>query len=192
MKSLLSLVYREDQAPLKDAMKRGDVEGVKKLIENQADVNSTNECISDVLHYAILEYNNLEKTKADKSEKEKLMQCIEILLTAKNLKIDIENSRGKTPLTIAADLNLPEIIRALLKAGANDKIKDSCGRTALDYCKAKQHEDCANILTAWSNTANSAAMINHTYNNDKSDFIDLELGLGLGLEEARKTTILAR
>ena len=49
---------------------------------------------------------------------------------------DRDTEYGATPLACAAEQNPnPEVITTLLKAGANAKVKDNDGKTALDYAK---------------------------------------------------------
>ena len=45
---------------------------------------------------------------------------------------------GDTPLMIAADSGKIEVVKELLKAGANKKLKDTWGKTAYD--KASKEE----------------------------------------------------
>jgi TonB family protein len=54
-------------------------------------------------------------------------------LLAKGAKINIQNRSGVTVLMLLADRGLPNEIEAALKAGANSLLKDTKGRTALDY-----------------------------------------------------------
>ena len=54
------------------------------------------------------------------------------LLIAHGARIDARNDRGETPLMAAAGACAPWNIPALLSAGANPKLTDSLGRTALE------------------------------------------------------------
>lgn len=59
---------------------------------------------------------------------------------------NIQNNDGKTPLMLACELNSNfEIIMTLLQAGADPKLVDSTGKTAIDYTT---RENVINILMA--------------------------------------------
>lgn len=66
------------------------------------------------------------------------------LLLGHGAEINRRNSRGETPLFIAAYLGTPAVIRALLAAGADAAIKDAEGRTPLAVSdEAKKTENTA-------------------------------------------------
>jgi len=57
-----------------------------------------------------------------------------------------QNNEGKTPLILACTLDANfELILALLRAGADPKLRDHAGKAAIDYTK---HENVQNILLA--------------------------------------------
>jgi ankyrin repeat protein len=56
--------------------------------------------------------------------------------TGKGAKIDERDKNGQTPLMLVAGFNSnPEVIKALLKAGANSKLLSNVGWTAFDYAE---------------------------------------------------------
>lgn len=61
---------------------------------------------------------------------------------------------GMTPLMLASYRCYPDIVEALLKAGADKGIKDSAGSTALDHAKSKE---CAAAVTMLSARPQSAS-----------------------------------
>ncbi|MER2997140.1 ankyrin repeat domain-containing protein [Pontibacter populi] len=67
-------------------------------------------------------------------------------LLASGANPNLQNNEGKTPLILACELNSNfEIILALIQAGADPKMKDQVGKTAIDYTK---QENVSNILMA--------------------------------------------
>lgn len=70
--------------------------------------------------------------------------CFDYLLTQK---IDVEKAcAGKTPLMYAVKYNNLNMVKALIKAGANTKAKTGSGRTALDYAKKYKRQEIATYL----------------------------------------------
>lgn len=61
-------------------------------------------------------------------------RCIKVLLSH-GAKINAADDRGATPLMRQAEYGDVEQMKALLKAGANVKLKDRDGKTAYDYAK---------------------------------------------------------
>ena len=51
---------------------------------------------------------------------------------------DTPTSTGKTALMLAAMLNNPQVVTALINAGANVNAKDSDGKNALYYARSNQ------------------------------------------------------
>ncbi|MFD2515863.1 ankyrin repeat domain-containing protein [Pontibacter locisalis] len=61
-------------------------------------------------------------------------------------KPNARNNEGKTPLILACEINAnPEVIVALLQAGADPKLRDAYGKAAIDYAK---QENVQNVLMA--------------------------------------------
>ena len=58
--------------------------------------------------------------------------------------MDKEANNGKTPLILAAQCGYIEVIKELLKAGANEKLKSNNGETAYD--RASKEEIKAALL----------------------------------------------
>ena len=61
-----------------------------------------------------------------------------ILLLAAGANVDKQDAFGFTPLMWAADYDRIEVVKELLKAGANKKLKNNNGYTAYD--KASKEE----------------------------------------------------
>ncbi|MBQ9628323.1 MAG: ankyrin repeat domain-containing protein, partial [Synergistaceae bacterium] len=58
---------------------------------------------------------------------------------------DVSDNEVRTALILAAQWNVPEVVDALIDAGADVKVKDKSGRTALDY--AYDNEKLKGTLT---------------------------------------------
>ncbi len=61
-------------------------------------------------------------------------EVIGVLLKAGG-KINERDKNGRTPLMMAAEFNTPDVLMALLNAGANPKLKSKEGCSALDYAE---------------------------------------------------------
>jgi ankyrin repeat protein len=59
---------------------------------------------------------------------------------------------GMTPLMSQAKDGHTDVVKLLLEKGADPRIKDSEGRTALDYARRANHPDVAELLTATETT----------------------------------------
>lgn len=57
-----------------------------------------------------------------------------------------ERSNGMTPLMIAARYNQVEIVKLLIEKGADLKVKDEKGITALKYAQASNANDAAAVI----------------------------------------------
>ncbi|MCL4361636.1 ankyrin repeat domain-containing protein [Candidatus Dependentiae bacterium] len=60
--------------------------------------------------------------------------------------VDAKNIFGETALMVASKNGLKDIVRILIKAGANVYKKNYIGLTALDYAKENGHTDIVKIL----------------------------------------------
>lgn len=120
----------------KDGVKyEPNIEIIKLLIENGADVNNKNLVDSSPLHYAV-ELKNTEIIK---------------LLIDKGADVNAKNCIGDTPLHRAV-FNSFENTKILINNGADIKAKDKDGKTPLDiakeYSKSKYTCSTTNILTS--------------------------------------------
>jgi ankyrin repeat protein len=75
--------------------------------------------------------NNLAK-ELFKAVKERDVEKVRVIL-AKGVDPDVRDSRGRTPLMIAAYFGYPDIARILLEKGADVNARDNKGRTPLRW-----------------------------------------------------------
>jgi len=74
-------------------------------------------------------------------------KSVETIKLLARLGVDLDvRAGGKTPLMLAIEDAFPEIVDALLKAGANPLIKDQLGKNASDYAHASQNKEIIKLL----------------------------------------------
>jgi ankyrin repeat protein len=124
------------EAPLADAMKRGDKQAVQSLLKKKADVNAALSDGATALHWAA--YLNDAETSA--------------LLIGAGAHVNVKNNYGVTPLALAAEQGNATILQQLMKAGAdpNDPINFiNAGETPLHHAARAGRVDAVNLL-AWA------------------------------------------
>ena len=104
--------------PLMMAIENGHVSAVTFLTERGADVTLTDECGYKALHYACINNSSPE-----------VFSC----LLEKGADINACLNDGMTPLMIAAEDSLVNVVTFLIKQGANVDLQDNYGKTALHY-----------------------------------------------------------
>ena len=104
--------------PLMMAIENGHVSAVTFLTERGADVTRTDECGYKALHYACINNSSPE-----------VFSC----LLEKGADINACLNNGMTPLMIAAEDSLVNVVTFLIKQGANVDLQDNYGKTALHY-----------------------------------------------------------
>jgi len=63
-------------------------------------------------------------------------------------KVNHQNNSGRTVLHYAAEYNgSPELVKLLLKRGADPKLKDNSGKTPADIARAKGNPPLAKLLS---------------------------------------------
>jgi ankyrin repeat protein len=108
----------------------GDVDAVRKVIDEGADVNSKSE--SGVT--ALMTSSGMGHAGVTR------------LLIEKGADVNATTPGNYTALMNAALTGQREIIQILLDAGAEPDIKDVSGKTAKDYALMKEHEDIAQLI----------------------------------------------
>ncbi len=124
---------------LMTAAQDGTAAEIKKLLKKGADTELKNQYGWTALMYAAalnIWFNS--STKPDGS-------VLKALLDA-SANANVSDSRGITPLMIAANEGKTEFVKLLLSKGADVNAKNQNGATALSYAKAKGFRDTATLL----------------------------------------------
>jgi uncharacterized protein len=119
----------KDESPLMMAALKGQVGLVRKLIARDADVNKPG---WTPLHYAATAGN---------------VEIIQILLD-ESAYIDAESPNRTTPLMMAARYGSTEAVRTLLEAGADPRLRNALGLTAIDFAQQANRRDAAEMIAA--------------------------------------------
>jgi ankyrin repeat protein len=113
--AMAGLSAAANSVPLIDAVKAGNVEGVRALLKQRVDVNAALPDGTTALHWAA-HTNSTELAR---------------LLLAAGANANAANRYGVTPLTLAASSGNAALAEALLKAGADTKVTVGEGETIL-------------------------------------------------------------
>ena len=133
-----------DKSSLKEqlhfAADEGDIDKVKELIENGADINAFDEDLSFTpLHYAVTE---------------KHIEVVKYLLSkGANVNAHQEEKIGETPLGEVEENCSYEMAEILIKAGANPIIKGWVQITALDQARDRKKEEGQRVYELLLKTA---------------------------------------
>jgi ankyrin repeat protein len=111
----------------------GNIESIKYLIDNCADINANDNNGISLLYTAVL-LGNLE---------------IVTYLIEKGADVNVINILfGKSPLHVAAENGFINVTKLLVEKGANLNVKDRREKTPLFYAESKNHYIVANYLKA--------------------------------------------
>lgn len=111
----VNAVQKDGKTPLMRAVSEGNPSLAKLIIDlENTNINAQNEDGNTALHIAI---------------KSKQEQCALLLINEPKINLNIQNKDGQTPLHIASVKKEMEVVKALLKKGANAKITDNKGHT---------------------------------------------------------------
>lgn len=119
----------QDETPLMMATLKGHTDFALKLIERGADVNKPG---WTPLHYAATSGQLL---------------LLQVLLD-KHAYIDAESPNGSTPLMMAAMYGTPAAVKLLLEAGADARLKNKIGLTAIDFAQRANRREVAEMIGA--------------------------------------------
>lgn len=169
-------------SPLMFAAYRGDEEVCQVLLEARADVHRRDRNgLTPLMHGAaargsdackVLLQASAEVDAADNSGRSVMMHAVEsadgesaiqavvahevcALLLARRANIDHQDANGCTALILATIAGSTALMPLLLAAGADPKLHDSFGSSALDYAKAEEHELIAELLSAAERAENA-------------------------------------
>lgn len=119
------------ESPLITACSYGHTLVVKVLLDAGADVKHSDSKGITALHAALL--------KGD-------IDLVELLLATPGIIVDAQGINGITPLMVACVWGRTEIVKHLLKAGANIEQQNGSGETSLYMAVSFNHEDVVNLL----------------------------------------------
>lgn len=149
------------EIPLFRAIAQNDNEIVKQIVSSGFNINAKDENGETALHIAV-EHGNLEIVRflldrsakvnvKDKSKRAPLamllysfgeeddkLEKILYLLVSKGADVNVRNDEKKTLLMAVCEESVLEIVRFLLKAGANPNLKDEDGETAFDKTNSQE------------------------------------------------------
>lgn len=120
----------EDESPLMLAALQGLTDVCRQLIVRGADVNKPGWA---PLHYAAT-HGHLE---------------VMTLLLDQYAYIDAASPNGTTPLMMAARYGTPDAVKLLLEAGADPRLRNSLGFSAIDFANQAERNDSAALISAF-------------------------------------------
>lgn len=119
----------QDESPLMMASLRGHISMVRQLLARDAHVNKPGWA---PLHYAATSGH---------------MEIMQLLLD-QHAFIDAQSPNGTTPLMMAAHYGTPAAVKLLLEAGADTRMKNELGLSAIDFANRAQRKDVAEMIAA--------------------------------------------
>jgi len=132
----LSIHNPQNETPLMLAAITNQLEWTQKLINKGADVNQPG---WTPLHYAATK-GNIEIMR---------------LLIDSHAYLDAESPNGTTPLMMAAHYGTPMATKLLLEEGADPRIKNQLGLTALAFARQAKKQESAQYIEAFEAAWNS-------------------------------------
>src|SRR5262245_45500645 len=120
-------------APVADAAMRGDIEAVRTLIKQGADVNAAQGDGMTALHWAA-ETGNVEMAQ--------------VLIRAGGSTSAVTRRGSHTPLHVSARAGRGAVVKALLDAGADPNARTSSGATALHQASGAGNLEAVQALIA--------------------------------------------
>jgi len=73
-------------------------------------------------------------------------ECVDLLMKHERVRLDVQDSAGKTPLHVAAGSGYIWGVRRLLEANADPATMDKNQRSVLQYAKEKGQKDCVRAI----------------------------------------------
>lgn len=128
-KANVEIRTRDDESPLMMAALKGHLDLARKLIGRGADVNKTG---WTALHYAATGGH---------------LAIIDLLLEH-HAYIDAESPNGTTPLMMAAQYGSIEAVKLLLEAGADPRLKNQLGLSAIDFAHRVNRPEAAELIAS--------------------------------------------
>ncbi len=113
----------QDEAAI-SAARQGRTESYKRMLEEGANPSAVDKSQSTALHYAAYHGDLI---------------LVTFLVAQKGVLIDARDNRGVTPAMLAAIADRDDVLRVLIKAGADLKLKGSDGATMLHQAARKSN-----------------------------------------------------
>lgn len=110
-------IKKSDHSPLQDAVYLGNMDMVKLLVNNGANVNLKNASGNSIIYFAVCQ-NRTEILK---------------FLLGKNILVDALTTDNISPAMIATIKGNKEILKLLISHGADISLKSKSGKAAIDY-----------------------------------------------------------
>lgn len=166
---------------------QGNLKGAKALIENGADVNIVNQEQDGywrpgidanalkgqtALHFAIRVYRNNKDLNPEKANR--ALEFISYLIEHK-ANLNIKDCNEKTPLDTAIFFDTPEIVRLLIKAGADLNIGKEKAKDILNYAVTKGHTDIGKAAIRY--------ILEHNSQSNKLDLLNNQEELSVYWDE---------
>lgn len=126
-KTNVEIRTRDDESPLMMAALKGHLDLARRLIDRGSDVNKTG---WTPLHYAATGGH---------------LAIMELLLEH-HAYIDAESPNGTTPLMMAAQYGSIDAVRLLLAAGADPRLKNQLGLSAIDFAYRVNRAEAAELI----------------------------------------------
>jgi ankyrin repeat protein len=200
--------------PLHWASLSGNTELVQYLIANNADINASAKDKSTPLHLAIEEGHDkvvalLVKAGADVmasrndgkntlhlASEGKSIKCLQIILSANNVDVNVKDYDDHTPLILAARSGNIDALKLLIQKGSSINSKDKKGATSL-FESCRWSSDCTEYLISHGAEVNVRDMYGYTplhwaamFANPKSIKLLLEHGVTIDAKDKKGNTAL--
>jgi ankyrin repeat protein len=122
----------QGESPLMIAALNGQLALARRLIERKAEVNKTG---WTPLHYAATSATPVSASMVR-------------LLLEHHAYIDAESPNRTTPLMMAAQYGMSEVVRLLLEEGADPTLRNEQGLTAIDFARQASRPDAVALIAA--------------------------------------------
>jgi hypothetical protein len=143
-----SLYPYDDWNPLLIAASIGDIELLKILLGNGANVNFQNSSSSIIPQVSALHI----------VVKSCIIEAINLLLSQPDILVNIQDQWGFIPLHYAVLSRSKEVVLLLLNNGALANIESKDGSTALDISKELKYDDITDIIASKTTTENDPTL----------------------------------
>lgn len=108
---------------------------VEALIQSGVDVNTRDNQGKTALILAARFRNSVEAKRKMKEKETSSQEALVLTLSNADADLNAKDNEGKNPLIHAVEFGPPEVVKQLIKLGANINEKDYQGMTALTYAK---------------------------------------------------------